>query len=151
MQPLLRSAQAQRPPMQGGKPTGAASATLAKQVGEALADPKLMQAIIAGIKNGMPPEKVLAEIVLKTAHASVSAAQQAGVSVDPRVIQPVVAKAVASLVTALAAAVVIPKQAVAQLSQATMKAGQEMFAEVQGEQEGTGPGEVPGEMEPGGM
>lgn len=146
MQPLLRSAQVA--PTQG-KPD--AVKVLAKQIGEALSDPKLMQAVVKGIRNGMPPERVLAEIVLKTVHTSVSAAEQAGVSVDPRMIQPAVAKAVASMVTALAASGVIPKQAVQQLTAATMKAGQEMFSEVQGGQTGVGPGEAPGEMEPEGM
>lgn len=148
MRPLLRSAAPQRPqPNQAG----AAGGVLAKQIGEALGDPKLLQSVIRGIKQGVPPEKVLAEVVLKTVHASVAAAQQAGVTVDPRTIQPVVAKTVAALVTALAASGVIPKQAVAQLTQATMRAGKEMFVEMSGGQEGAGPGEVPGEMEPGGM
>ena len=148
MRPLLRSAMPQRP--QPNQPN-TAGGMLAKQIGEALSDPKLLQSVIRGIKQGIPPEKLLAEVVLKTVHASVTAAREAGVTVDPRTIQPVVAKTVAALVTALASSGVIPKQAIAQLTQATMRAGQEMFAEMNGEQEGTGPGETPGEMEPGGM
>ena len=148
--PLLRSAQ--KPTQAPAQPQGGQSAAmLAKQVSEALSDPKLLAGIARAIQQGAPAEQVIAEAVLKTVHASVMAAKQSGVALPAVLMQRVVPTGVKGVINALVATKVIPAQAAQQLFQAVMQAGKEMFAEMNGETEGSGPGEVPGEAEPQGM
>ena len=146
MQPLLNSGRPSAPeaPQQGSN----AEAVLSKQVSEALGDPQMLKSISQGIRQGMPPEKVIAEAVLKTVMSVAQAAKQAGVDLPMQALQKVVPRAIQAIIGALIADKTLQPQAAKPLYQATRKAGAEMFQEMQGETEGQGPGETPGEMEP---